>query len=93
MKTTQIKPFESIDLKVNNFMQETFENGILTEVEQSNKDYKFKNNFLDKKALKFFRNLGGKETVKQGKKFNIGCEINISISPDRQTKKITYFFY
>ena len=42
MKTTQIKPFETIDLKINNFMQETFKNGILTEVEQSNKDYKFK---------------------------------------------------
>jgi hypothetical protein len=85
--------FTSIDLKENNYMIETFENGILTEAAQENKDYIFKNRCLDAKTLKMFRNMGGKESIKQGKKFGIGCTISTSISPDRNTKVVRYFFY
>ena len=90
---TAVKPFEAIDLKVNNFMIEEYENGILIETSQEFKDELFKNRTLDKKALKWFRNLGGKETVKQAYKFGFGCTVNTSISPDGTTKVIRYFFY
>ncbi len=87
----------NFNIKEHNFCQETYElivsTYILKETEISVKDSKFKNNFLDKSTLKFFRSLGGKETIKQGRKFNLGCTISTSISPDGQTKKITYFFY
>lgn len=84
---------ETFNFQENNFLQETYENGVLIESEKDNKDNKFKNNFLDKKALKFFRSLGGKEKVSQTSKFGIGCTLSTSISPDGNTKKLTYFFY
>lgn len=88
---------ETFNISKHNFCQETFEKVastyLLRETEISNKDSNFKNKFLDKSALKFFRSLGGKETVKQGVKFGLGCTISTSISPDGNTKKITYFFY
>ena len=92
METT-VKPFEAINLKVNNFMIEEYENGILIETEQRQETELFKNRCIDKNALKWFRNLGGKETVKQAYKFGIGCTVNTSISPDGTTKVIRYFFY
>ena len=90
---TAVKPFEAIDLKVNNFMIEEYENGILIETEQRQETELFKTRCIDKKALKWFRNLGGKETVKQAYKFGFGCTVNTSISPDGTTKVIRYFFY
>ena len=80
-----------------NFCQETYnltnDGYLLTKTEVGNKDSKFKNTFLEPKALKFFRSLGGKEKISQGSKFGIGCTISTSISPDGNTKKLTYFFY
>ena len=90
---TAVKQFEAIDLKVNNFMIEEYENGILIETEQRQETELFKTRCIDKKALKWFRNLGGKETVKQAYKFGFGCTVNTSISPDGTTKVIRYFFY
>ena len=81
------------NINEHNFYQETFENGILIDSEASVKDSNFKSRFLDPSALRFFRSLGGIEKIKQGKKFDLGCTISTSISPDKQTKKITYFFY
>lgn len=87
MKTT---PF---NIKEHNFYQETFENEVLINSEASIKDSHFKNKFLDPSALRFFRNLGGTEKIEQGRKFDLGCTISTSISPDGTTKKLTYFFY
>lgn len=84
---------ETFNFRENNFLQETYENGVLIESEKDNKDNKFQNNFLDKNTLKWFRNLGGKEKVSQTTKFGIGCTLSTSISPDGNTKKLTYFFY
>ena len=84
---------ETFNFQENNFLQETFENGVLIESEKDKKDNKFQNNFLDKNTLKWFRNLGGKEKVSQSTKFGIGCTLSTSISPDKKTKKLTYFFY
>jgi hypothetical protein len=91
--TTLVKNFDNINLKENNYMIEEYENGVLIETSQEFKDELFKNRTLDKKTLKWFRNLGGKESIKQGYKFGIGCTINTSISPDGNTKVIRYFFY
>ena len=90
---TAVKPFEAIDLKVNNFMIEEYENGILIETEQRQETELFKTRCIDKNALKLFRNLGGKESIKQAYKFGIGCTVNTSISTDGNTKVIRYFFY
>lgn len=80
-----------------NFYQETYnltnEGYHLESQEVSNKDNKFKYNFLDAKTINFFRSIGGKEKIRQGSKFGLGCTILESISPDRKTKKLTYFFY
>jgi len=88
---------KAFNIKESNFCQETynFTDGVyqLTETEIGNKNSEFKNNFLNPKTLKFFRNIGGMETVTQGRKFNLGCTISESISPDKTIKKLTYFFY
>lgn len=88
---------KTFNISESNFCQEVYEKVvstyILKETEISNKDSKFKNNFLESKTLRFFRSLGGKEKVSQGSKFGLGCTISESISPDGNTKKITYFFY
>ena len=88
---------ENFNISESNFYREEFEKVgstfVLKETEKCNKDAKFKSNFLDKKTLSFFRSLGGKEKVYQGRKFSLGCTISESISPDGQTKKLTYFFY
>lgn len=83
----------NFNIRENNFYQETFENDVLTETEKSTKDSEFKKRFLAPDTIRFFRNLGGTEKTTQGKKFDLGCTIHTSISPDGQTKKITYFFY
>jgi hypothetical protein len=85
------------NISESNFCQETY-NLVHSEYqivdrEISNKDSKFKNNFLSPQTLQFFRSIGGKETVSQGSKFGLGCTISESISPDKMTKKLTYFFY
>jgi len=84
---------ETFNISKSNFYQETYENGILINAEKGNKDSAFKNKFLDSSTLRFFRSLGGKENVEQGRKFGLGCTISTSISPDGNTKKLTYFFY
>lgn len=88
---------ENFNISESNFCQEVFTTDgtgyKLESTEICNKDAKFKANFLDAKTLKFFRSIGGKETVKQGIKFGLGCTVNTSISPDGNTKKLTYFFY
>jgi hypothetical protein len=88
---------ETFNISESNFCQETFKKVgstyILQETEISNKDSKFKNLFLDPKTLKFFKGMGGKEKITRGSKFGYGCTISESISPDAQTKKLTYFFY
>jgi hypothetical protein len=88
---------KTFNISESNFCQEVYEKVastyILKETEISNKDSKFKNNFLEPKTLRFFRSLGGKEKVYQGSKFGLGCTISESISPDGNTKKLTYFFY
>ncbi len=88
---------ENFNISESNFYREEFEKVgstfVLRESEKGNEDAKFKSNFLDKKTLSFFRSLGGKEKVYQGSKFGFGCTISESISPDGQTKKLTYFFY
>ena len=85
------------NISESNFCQETYnmtnDGYQLTETEIGNKDSKFKNNFLNTQTLKFFRSVGGKENVSQGSKFGLGCTISESISPDKKTKKLTYFFY
>ena len=85
------------NISESNFCQETYNltnDGYQLESQEiSNKDSKFKNNFLNPQTLKFFRNIGGKEYVSQGSKFGLGCTISESISPDKMTKKLTYFFY
>lgn len=87
----------TFNISESNFCQETYTTDgtgyKLESQEIGNKDSKFKNNFLDPKALKFFRSIGGKEKVSQGSKFGLGCTISESISPDGNTKKLTYFFY
>lgn len=87
----------TFNISESNFCQETYiTDGTSYKLESQeigNKDAKFKANFLDAKTLKFFRSIGGKEKVSQGSKFGIGCTISESISPDRNTKKLTYFFY
>ena len=88
---------ENFNISESNFYREEFDKVgrtfVLRESEKGNEDAKFKSNFLDKKTLSFFRSLGGKEKVYQGRKFGLGCTISESISPDGQTKKLTYFFY
>ena len=91
--TTLVKNFDNINLKEKNYMIEEYENGVLIETSQEFKDELFKNRTLDKNTLKWFRNLGGKETVKQAYKFGFGCTVYTSISPDGTTKVIRYFFY
>ena len=45
-------------------------------------------------SMKFFRNLGGSETVTRGYTFNGYCPIKLtSTSPNREYKKIRYFKY
>lgn len=88
---------EKFNISESNFCQEIYTTDgsgyKLESTEISNKDAKFKSNFLDYKTLKFFRSIGGKEKVSQGSKFGLGCTISESISPDGNTKKLTYFFY
>jgi len=88
---------KAFNISESNFCQEIYTTDgtgyKLESQEISNKDSKFKNNFLDGKTLRFFRSIGGKEKVYQGSKFGIGCTICESISPDGNTKKLTYFFY
>lgn len=84
---------ETINLEKSNYYQETFINGELSETERGLKDDRFKDNVLDKQSIDFFKRLGGKETIKQGSKFGYGCTIHTSISPDKSTKIIRYFFY
>lgn len=83
----------NFNIKENNYYSETFENGVLTETETGNKDYQFKTNSISSDTLRFFRRLGGEETVKQGTKFGLGCTVSTSISPDKSTKVVRYFFY
>jgi len=87
---------KTFNISESNFCQETYTTDgtgyKLESQEISNKDAKFKSNFLDAKTLKFFRSIGGKEKVSQGSKFGLGCTISESISPDGNTKKLTYFF-
>jgi len=83
----------NFNIEENNFFQETFENNILTETEVSTKNEEYKRKYLSADTLRFFRNLGGFEKTEQSRKFNLGCTMHTSISPDGQTKKITYFFY
>ena len=88
---------KTFNISESNFCQETYaltsDGYILENQEISNKDSKFKNNFLDAETLKFFRSIGGKEKVSKGSKFGLGCTVSESISPDKTTKKLTYFFY
>lgn len=51
-----------------------------------------KDRFLSKDTLRWFRNLGGKESVKQSKYKGIGCTLNTSMSPDGTERKLNYFF-
>ena len=87
----------TFNISESNFCQETYTTDgtgyILESQEIGNKDSNFKNNFLNKKTLSFFRSLGGKETITNGSKFGFGCTVAESISPDKTTKKLTYFFY
>lgn len=87
----------TFNISESNFCQETYiTDGTgykLESQEISNKDSKFKNNFLDSKTLAFFRSIGGKENVYKESKFGLACTICESISPDENTKKLTYFFY
>lgn len=66
---------------------------VKTSTSESKEDRDFKDRFLSKDTLKWFRNLGGKESIKQGRLHGYGCTINTSISPDGQDKTINYFFY
>lgn len=88
---------ETFNISKHNFCQETYTTDgtgyKLESQEFGNKDSNFKNNFLNQKTLKFFRSLGGKEKILQRSKFGLGCTISESISPDGNTKKLTYFFY
>jgi len=84
---------ETFNVKESNFYQEHFENGVLINTEKGNKDSHFKNKFLEPSTLRFFINLGGTEKVEQSRKFGLGCTLSTSISPDGNTKKLTYFFY
>lgn len=81
-----------------NFIQESYEINAagkweLTETKESKEDDQFKEYTIKTDTLKWFRRLGGKESVRQGKKHGYGCTINTSISPDGQSKKVRYFFY
>lgn len=84
---------ETFNIRESNFYQETYENGILINANKDNKDDKFKDSYLSKENLKWFRNLGGIEKISQTTKFGLGCTLSTSISPDGNTKKLTYFFY
>ena len=87
----------NFNISVSNFYQEIYiTDGTgykLESTETANKDARFKANFLDPKTLRFFKSIGGKEKITQGVKFGLGCTISTSISPNGDTKKITYFFY
>jgi nucleoside diphosphate kinase len=80
-----------------NYYQEIFElvakNYKLISVEKDTKDYDFKKKYLSSQTKKFFKSLGGFEKTRQGVKFDLGCTIHTSVSPDKSQKKITYFFY
>lgn len=80
-----------------NFIKKEYIKVLTRWVEQGTKERKedenFKDRFLSKDTLKWFRNLGGKETVKQGSLHGYGCTIHTSISPDGTEKKVNYFFY
>lgn len=52
-----------------------------------------KDKFLSKDNLSWFRNLGGTESVKQGRFKGIGCTINVSTDPTGTERKITYFLF
>ena len=52
-----------------------------------------KDRFQSKDTLRWFRNLGGRETVKQGTLKGFGATINVSLSPDRSERKTTYFLF
>lgn len=52
-----------------------------------------KDRFLSKDTLRWFKNLGGLETVKQGAFKGFGATINVSVSPDRTERKTTYFLF
>jgi len=91
--TLAVETKEAFNIKESNFYQETYENGVLIEVEKDQKDEDYKTNFLNPSTLRWFRNLGGTEKVQQTTKFGLGCTLSTSISPDGNTKKLTYFFY
>lgn len=91
--TVQQETKETFNFQENNFLQETYENRVLVSTRKAKETNDFQNNFLNKNTLKWFRNLGGKEKVLQTTKFGIGCTLSTSISPDGNTKKLTYFFY
>jgi len=84
---------ETFNIKESNFYRETYENGILIETEKDQKDEEYKTKFLNPSTLRWFRNLGGIEKVQQTTKFSLGCTLSTSISPDGNTKKLTYFFF
>jgi len=91
--TITVETKETFNIKESNFYRETYENGVLIEVEKAHKDEAFKTQFLKPDTLRWFRNLGGTEEVQQTTKFSLGCTLSTSISPDGNTKKLTYFFY
>lgn len=66
---------------------------VLKDSRTSNEGKEYKRKSLDKGTIKWFRNLGSKETTKQGRKHGYGCTIHTSISPDGQDKSVRYFFY
>lgn len=52
-----------------------------------------KDRFLSKDTLRWFKNLGGSETVKQGTFKGFGATINVSTSPSRDERRVTYFLF
>lgn len=63
------------------------------EFETSSYTYDQKKRFISKDTLQFFKNLGGRETVKQGTFKGIGATINVSLSPCKTERKTTYFLF
>lgn len=66
---------------------------VKSSAQESKETEEFKSKYLSKDTLKFFRRLGGKETIKQGRLHGYGCTIHTSISPCGTLKKVNYFFY
>lgn len=61
------------------------------ETETDTFDKEQRERFLSRDTLRFFRNLGGTETVKRGSFKGIDATINISTSPCKTERKVTYF--